>query len=214
LLELPVLHPGVDLGSVYLYYDQQARRERPAGYSTVAPKRAALLALRLQPLNCGEWRPGSETLLQRLGVRNLAFHAGLLGDRAWFAWRALGERGWGVLARDGGITTLARGRPLGRPPVPEPSRDVVLCESLDGGSPRFRHSAFWARGSALRVALSTKAPERTTFTVGGRVRSSVRVTRPTSARFELGGPGWHLVGVDVVRTDRGLHLDSIRSVPR
>jgi hypothetical protein len=213
LLELPVLHPGVDLGSVYLYYDQVARRERPGGYSTVAPKRAALLALRLQPLNCGEWRPGSERLLRRLGVRYLAFHAGLLGDRAWFAWGALGDHGWGGLARDGGVTTLARGRRFGAAPVRAPERDVVFCESLSGGSPRFRHAAFWARGSALRVTLSTRAPDRTTFTVGGRVRSSVRVTGPTTVRFGLGRRGWHLVGVDVVRTDRGLRLDSVRSVP-
>jgi hypothetical protein len=212
LLELPVLHPGVDLGSVYLYYDQRARRQRPGGYSTVAPKRAALLALRLQPLNCGEWRPGSEALLRRLGVRYLAFHAGLLGDRAWFAWRALGERGWGRVASDGGVTTLARGGQLGPAPVPEPAGDVVFCESLAGGLPRFRHAAFWAHGRALRVALTTRAPDRTTFTVGGRVRSSVRVVGPISVRFRLGGPGWHLVGVDVVRTDRGLRLDSVRSV--
>jgi hypothetical protein len=212
LLELPVLHPGVDLGSVYLFYDQIARRERPGGYSTVAPKRAALLALRLQPLNCGEWRPGAEALLRRLGVGYFAFHAGLLGDRAWFAWRALGDHGWGGLGRDGGVSTLARGRPPGPPPVPEPAADVVFCESLDGGSPRFRHSAFWARGSALRVALSTRAPDRTTFTVGGRVVGSVRVTRPTTLRLDLGGAGWHLVGVDVTRTDRGLRLDSVRSV--
>jgi hypothetical protein len=212
LLELPVLHPGVDLGSVYLYYDQVARRERPGGYSTVAPKRAALLALRLQPLDCGEWRPGAEALLRRLGVRYVAVHAGLLGDRAWFAWRALGDHGYGGLARDGGVSTLARGRPLGPAPVPEPTVDVVFCESVNGGSPRFRHSAFWARGPALRVALSTTAPDRTTFTTGGRVIGSVRVTRPTTLRLALGGPGWHLVGVDVTRTDRGLRLDSVRSV--
>ncbi len=212
LLELPVLHPGVDLGSVYLYYDQVARRERPGGYSTVAPKRAALLALRLQPLDCGEWRPGSEALVRRLGVRYVAFHAGLLGERAWFAWRALGDHGFGRLARGGGVTTVARGRPRRRASVPEPARDVVFCESLTGGSPRFRHSAFWARGSALRVGLTTRAPDRTTFTVGGRVVRSVRVTRPTTVRFATGGPGWHLVGVDVVRTDRGLRLDSVRSV--
>ena len=213
LLELPVLHPGVDLGSVYLYYDQAARRQRPGGYSTVAPKRAALLALRLQPLNCGDWRPGSEALLRRLGVRYVAFHSGLLDpDRAWFAWRTLGGQGWGSLARDGGVTTLARHRRLGPAPVPEPARDVVFCESWRGRSPRHRHAALWARGSALRVSLTTRAPDRTTFTVGGRVAASVRVTRPTSVRVPLGGPGWHLVGVDVARTDRGLRLHSVRSV--
>jgi hypothetical protein len=214
LLELPVLHPGVDLGSAYLYYDQVARRERPGGYSTVAPKRAALLSLRLQPLNCGEWRPGSVALLRRLGVRYFALHSGLLGDRAWFAWRALGDHGYGRLARDGGVTVLAPGRRLGQAPMPEPTRDVVFCESLARGSPRFRHSAFWARGSAVRIELTTRAPDRTTFIVGDRVRGSVRVTGPTSVRFGLGGPGWHLVGVDVVRTDRGLRLHSVRSVSR
>jgi hypothetical protein len=96
--------------------------------------------------------------------------------------------------------------------VAEPAADVVFCESLSGGSPRFRHSAFWAYGSALHVALSTKAPDRTTFTVGGRTVGSVRVTRPTALRLDLAGPGWHLVGVDVTRTDRGLRLDSVRSV--
>jgi hypothetical protein len=62
------------------------------------------------------------------------------------------------------------------------------------------------------VALSTSAPDRTTFTLGERTVGSVRVTRPTTLRLALGGPGWHLVGVDVTRTDRGLRLDSVRSV--
>ena len=35
LLELPVYHPSVQLGSVYPYYDQEAERQRPGGYSTV-----------------------------------------------------------------------------------------------------------------------------------------------------------------------------------
>ena len=59
LLELPVFHPSVQLGSIYPYYDQEAERQRPGGYSTIAPQSAALLALRLEPLNCGDWRPGT-----------------------------------------------------------------------------------------------------------------------------------------------------------
>ena len=77
LLELPVLHPSVAHGSLYLYYDMQARRERPSGYSTVAPKAAATLALRLEPLSCGEWRPGTERVLADLGVRYVALHGGI-----------------------------------------------------------------------------------------------------------------------------------------
>jgi hypothetical protein len=40
LLELPILPPDLQEGSVYLYYAMQAPRERPLGYSTVAPKEA------------------------------------------------------------------------------------------------------------------------------------------------------------------------------
>ena len=110
LLELPVLHPSVAHGSLYLYYDMQARRERPSGYSTVAPKAAANLALRLEPLSCGEWRPGTERVLGDLGVRYIAVHGGIEPAQSWFAWRELTARGWGVLARDGRIATFARGR--------------------------------------------------------------------------------------------------------
>src|SRR5207248_4636290 len=68
LLELPVFLPGIHYGSVYLYEDMRARRERPEGYSTTAPKAAELVALRLQPLNCGDWTQGRAALLRRLGV--------------------------------------------------------------------------------------------------------------------------------------------------
>jgi hypothetical protein len=216
LLELPVLHPSVQLGSVYLYYDQQARRERPGGYSTVAPQRAALLALRLEPLNCGEWRPGAEALLRRLGVRYVALHEGLYSGtgRGWFAWRGLAEHGYGSLAHDGAVTIFVPGRPRERPLVAEPQRPVVFCQGWDDGAPLHRHTAFWARGSRLRVRLTTRDPDRTTFSVDGRRVRSVRVTAPLTLRVPLRGPGWHLVGVDVVRTDRGLRLGSVQSVAR
>ena len=215
LLELPVLHPSVGHGSLYLYYDLQAQRQRPGGYSTVAPKRAGTLALRLEPLNCGEWRPGAEELLRRLGVRYLAFHAGLFspGD-GWFAWRALTEHGWGELARGGGIATLARGRPPTPPPVPEPSRSLVFCPEWNGRSPRYRHAAFWIRGGGrLSVRLASDAPVRTTITVDGASRSA-RVVRPVALSVPLRRSGWHLVGVDLVRADRGLRLLAIRASRR
>ncbi len=213
LLELPVFHPSVQLGSVYPYYDQEARRERPGGYSTIAPKKAATLALRLQELNCGDWRPGTDELLRRLGVRYLAFHAGLAGPTGWFAWRGLREHGWGPLARDRAITMLAR-RPPGPAPVPEPTPDVVFCQGWNDRSPRYRHAALWARGSRLQVVLTTRAPVRTTFSVDGRPVRSVRVVVGNRIGVPLGSAGWHLVGVDVVRADRGLRLDSVRSVLR
>jgi hypothetical protein len=211
LLELPVIHPGIDLGSVYLYYDQQAQRQRPGGYSTVAPEKAALLALRLEPLNCGDWRPRTMELLRRLGVRYLALHAGLYArtGRAWFAWESLVEHGYGNLASDGAVTTFAPGQPRGAAHVPEPRRRLVFCQGWHGLAPTHRHTAFWARGSRLRAALTTKSPDRTTFSVDGRRALSVRVTGPTLVNLPLPRGSWHLVGVDIVRTDRGLRLRSI-----
>jgi hypothetical protein len=80
LAELPVFLPGRSEGSVYLYYDMQVSRERPGGYSTVAPKSADDTARRLRPLNCGDWSVHPHAL-ERLGVRYVAVHKGLFeGD--------------------------------------------------------------------------------------------------------------------------------------
>jgi hypothetical protein len=80
LAELPVFLPGRSEGSVYLYYDMQASRERPGGYSTVAPKSADDTARRLRPLTCGDWSVHPRAL-DRLGVRYVAVHHGLFeGD--------------------------------------------------------------------------------------------------------------------------------------
>ena len=150
LLELPVLHPSVQLGSVYLWYDQVAQRERPGGYSTIAPQSAARLSLRLAELNCGDWRPGDDALLRRLRVRYVAFHRGLAGETGWFAWRELLNHGFGQVARDDGVTMLERGHSGGSSPVAEPARRVVFCAGWNGGSPRYRHAAFWVKRAGAR----------------------------------------------------------------
>jgi hypothetical protein len=216
LLELPVFHPSVQLGSVYPYYDQAAQRERPGGYSTIAPQAAALLALRLEPLNCGDWRPGSEALLRRLGVRYVALHDGLYAGtgRAWFAWRALVDHGYWDFARDGAVTIFRRGHASGQPKVPEPQKPIVFCQGWNAGAPLHRHTAFWARGSQLQLVVTTRDPDRITFSVDGRRARSARFTGPGLMGVPLGAGGWHLVGVDIVRTDRGLRLESVRSVSR
>ncbi len=67
LLEMPVHAPDRQEASVYLYYAMQAPRERPAGYSTVAPTEAARVLRELQP--CADVRH-----LAELGVRYLAVH--------------------------------------------------------------------------------------------------------------------------------------------
>jgi hypothetical protein len=112
LLELPVFLPDRHYGSVYLYYAMQARRERPAGYSTLATSEADRLMRRLRPLNCGA---GGWQLLDRLGVRYVALHAGLYegapivrGDCVGPARVALVHHGFRVLARDGAVTMFER----------------------------------------------------------------------------------------------------------
>jgi hypothetical protein len=212
LLELPVLHPSSAHGSLYLYYDMQAQRQRPGGYSTLAPKRAGTLALRLQPLNCGDWRPGTDRLLRRLGVRYLALHAGLFEPgQGWFAWGALSAHGWGTLARGGGVTTFARGRPATPPAVPEPNKKIVFCPQWNGRSPRYRHGALWIRGGGdLVVRLTSDGPDRTWISADG-TRRSVRVVGSKTLRVPLRHAGWHLVGVDVRRADRHVRLAAIRT---
>jgi hypothetical protein len=110
LLELPVFRPDVHFGSVYLGYARQSPRERPQGYSTIAPKRAVGLARELRPLSCGRGSIPGE-----LGIRFVAIHRGLYAASGFFgagcAERAetmLRENGWRLLARDGPISTYAR----------------------------------------------------------------------------------------------------------
>ena len=110
LLELPVFRPDVHYGSVYLGYARQSPRERPQGYSTIAPKRAVGLARELRPLSCGRG-----TIPADLGIRFVAVHRGLYAQSGFFAAdcaaRAdamLRAGGWRVLARDGQIVTYAR----------------------------------------------------------------------------------------------------------
>src|SRR4029453_2864254 len=108
LLELPVLTPDIHLGSVYLRYELEAQRERPGGYSTLAPARADEVARALRPLNRGSWTGGAPKLLRSLGVRFIAVHEGVfrqlsgLGPPAAARARAaLVAHGWRLVGRDG-----------------------------------------------------------------------------------------------------------------
>jgi hypothetical protein len=114
LAELPVFLPGRAEGSVYLYYDMQAARERPGGYSTVAPKSADDAARRLRPLNCGDWSVHPHAL-DRLGVRYVAVHMGLFeGDVPLKpgcgppAVQGLLRHGWQPLASGGDVELFVR----------------------------------------------------------------------------------------------------------
>src|SRR4051794_6169157 len=111
ILELPVMTPDVHLGSVYLRYELEAQRERPGGYSTLAPARADEVARALRPLNRGRWTRDETALLRTLGVRYIAVHEGvyrqLSGLRLPAAARAraaLVAHGWRPVGRDGAVT--------------------------------------------------------------------------------------------------------------
>jgi hypothetical protein len=114
LLELPVILPQRHFGSPYLYYLMEAPRERPGGYSTVAPREAEDLARRLSRLNCGNWDGGAERRLARLGVRYVAVHDGVYADspvvpdcrRA--GRRGLRAHGFRQVAADGAITLFEK----------------------------------------------------------------------------------------------------------
>src|SRR5207248_624137 len=102
LLELPGFLPDDQRGSTYLYYDMAARRERPLGYSTTAPKTADSIARRLRHLNCGRWPRD----VPKLDIHYVAIHRGLFRfarcpRRAEAALRAHGFR---RLASDGAVT--------------------------------------------------------------------------------------------------------------
>ena len=110
LLELPVFRPDLHYGSVYLGYARQSPRERPQGYSTLAPPTADRLARELRALSCGRGE-----IPAGLGIRFVALHRGLYGQSGFFgpgcadrAEAMLSTDGWRLLARDGPIATYGR----------------------------------------------------------------------------------------------------------
>ncbi len=110
LLELPVFRPDVHFGSAYLGYARQSPRERPQGYSTLAPPAADRLARDLRGLSCGRG-----AIPPRLGVGFVTVHRGLYAQSKFFgrscparAEAALRASGWRLVARDGPISTYAR----------------------------------------------------------------------------------------------------------
>jgi hypothetical protein len=212
LLELPVFLPDVHYGSVYLYYDQQARRQRPGGYSTTAPEVADVTARRLERLNCGDW---SGIDLQALGVRFVALHRGLflhntaVPDRWWFAQRGLALHGFRPLATDGAVTMFAAGGGAGAPAQGEPTRKAHLCQGWfgpkDGVIPMSEtHAPLWVYGAgSLVLRVEAPTPLRTRFGIDERPVLTRMVSGPRTVELPLGARrGWHLVTLDVPRLVR------------
>jgi hypothetical protein len=210
LLELPVFLPDVHYGSVYFSYAMQAPRQRPNGYSTVAPVAAAAVAKRLERLNCGDWT-GID--LAALGVRFVTLHQGQFTlntatpNRAWFASLGLARHGWRKTARGGVVTLWARGAgPLDRVGVEPPHDRPVLCQGWygpdGGGVPMSEtHAPLWVYGAGS-VALWVTAPQplRTTFGVDEREAAKRLVSAPQRVVLPLGTRRrWHLVTLDIPR---------------
>ena len=203
LLELPVFDPGVHYGSAYLWYDTQAHRERPGGYSTTAPKIAKSTARRLERLNCGDWSGDTAGVLRRLGVTWIALHRGLFVHNAavpettYFALRGLLRHGWSARETSGVIWMFARGRGSTTPTLPEPYRlRAYFCQGWYGSlpSPRGRfmsetHAPFWIYGGGTLRLSFAPSPLLRSFTVDG-----VAERGPV---LRLGRSDWHVITVDV-----------------
>jgi hypothetical protein len=197
LLELPVFDPGVHYGSVYLWYDTAALRQRPGGYSTTAPKPAKAVADRLERLNCGDWSGNMAGELKRLGVGAIALHRGLyvrnlaVPSSGWFAAQGLLAHGWQVQRTAGPVWLFERGGIGIAPKRVEPAHSrPIFCQGwfADTGAGRYMsqtHAPFWIYGSGaiqLEFAPSSLTPR---VTIDGRSGPALR------------SKGWHLVTVDV-----------------
>jgi hypothetical protein len=214
VLEVPVFRPGIHFGGVYLYYSTQAPRERPQGYSTLAPLEADEVAKQLTAINCGDWTRQPGGLLRRLGVTSVVFHGGQFRDNpaapdtAAFAWDALARHGYRPQAEDGPVILLARRGGGAPPPAPvdDPPRDVAqFCDGWlpndgEGRVTSAPHASLWAYnagGVDLRLFLRRDdEPADLRITVDGRRGQTTNISTLREVRVPLGEEGWHLVTLD------------------
>jgi hypothetical protein len=202
ILELPVLPRGLGhFGSVYLYYATQTPRERPTGYSTLAPESVHAFTARFRRLNCGVWRRSDAAELRRLGIEQIIFHAGVFDQAglpgAWFAWRGLEDQGFRAGARDGPVFQLRRSSASQQdPPVPEPDRSQpVYCDGWNGNVTATLEAVVWMWGSG-QAGIAVTAPDGVTVAIavdGGPALGIDPSTPPTIV--QLGPAGWHALEV-------------------
>jgi hypothetical protein len=221
VLELPLVEPGIHYGSVYDYYQLQAPRERPGGYSTLVPRPAYDFYFLRNRISCGVWLPGDEETLAEIGIRHVTFHEGVYRQSAipgaWFGWQGLAEHGFGPAARGGEVTLLSRGAPTGaEAPVPEPPRNLpYFCQGWNGRVMSERQGPFWIRGAGT-LRLEVSAPERTpaALWIDGAPVARALVDGRATLEGELAGDGWHAVVLEVpelleTTPPQGLELDSL-----
>ena len=205
VLELPLFEPGIHFGSVYDYYQLQAPRERPGGYSTLVPRAAYDFYFIHNRLSCGVWLPGDEETLADLNVQHVAYHAGMYEQSevpgAWFGWQGLLEHGFSPVAQGGRVTLFSRGDGSGEfaPGPPEPPRgEPVFCEDWSGNVTDERQGAFWVYGSGpVKLTVNAIAETPATLWVDGERADTGLVSGPTELEGDLAGEGWHALVLEV-----------------
>ena len=200
---MPPFEPGRQEGSVYDLYTLQAERERPSGYSTLAPETAFDFYYRFGRLSCGVWLEGDRNALDALGVGQLLFHRGLFRGGVpggWFAWRGALEAGYRPQVRDGAVTLL---RPNGQAslsnPFGEPARErPYFCRGWIDRRTSEPQAPFWVWGAGV-LTLEFAAPRRTAATLWleGRRDRRFTVDRRETIRVHLEGDHWHPLIVEI-----------------
>jgi hypothetical protein len=207
VVELPLFEPGTHFGSVYEYYTLQAPRERPGGYSTLAPYPPYAFFWCLNRLNCGVLRAGDLPRLRSLGVRYLTFHPGAYRQAvragAWFAWQALQEEGLRASAHGGQVSLFPlepdpalAAQPA---PVPEPDRSApVFCEGWRGWTMKERDAPLWIWGDAdVELELAAPEPSGGSITVDGDRFEYFRVDGTVTLAVPLEGQRWHSIVIEI-----------------
>lgn len=222
VLELPLFDPSVHYGSAYDYYQLQARRERPGGYSTLAPQPAFDFFFLRNRLSCGVWLPGDERALELNGINLVTFHRGMYAQGqvpgAWFGWQGLVEHGFRPATTGGEVTLFTRGASEAAvPPLREPTHTRPLfCEGWRGRVMEERQAPLWVYGSGT-LALSVSSPREINarLWVDGEVGPSFAVAGRASVSAEIEDEGWHAVVLEVpqlldTKPPRGLRLSTVR----
>jgi hypothetical protein len=213
-LELPVFEPGVHYGSVYDYYELQAPRGHPNGYSTLAPEKTFDFFQTHVRLNCGVWLPGDDTELDFLGVTRIVLHRGLYGQayrrgEAFAEW-ALWEQGWHPAGGSGPIMLWAPGDGShpGRSPTLPPPGPPVFCTGWRGKTMMWREATLWVYGEGpLRLRFEANSQTLLRLFADGQVADQIGFVGQGVAETTLTGQGWH--PIVLIESTRGVRLVGI-----
>jgi hypothetical protein len=222
VLELPLFEPGIHYGSVYDYYQLQAPRERPGGYSTLVPREAYDFYFLRNRLSCGVWLPGDEETLADMDVGHLTFHAGMYEQGtvpgAWFGWQSLFDHGFSPVARGGRVTLFSHddgGGALAAPVAEPPRGQPLFCEGWEGRVMDERQAPFWVYGAGtLRLRVSAPAETPASLWLDGDLVDRIQVDGTATVEAELAGDRWHALVLEVPQLlettpPQGLELESL-----